>query len=519
MQVLYVSAEVYPLAKTGGLGDVAAALPAAMRSLGVDVRVLMPAYACVRAQAPTVKRVTDLGDPFGWGNVRLIESRHPDSHVPLFLLDCPRLYDRPGGPYQDAGGKDWPDNHIRFSLLNQVAAALCDEDANSWQPDILHLNDWHCGLAAALLSERTGTKTATVFTVHNLAYQGIFPKSASYGLRLPNECQAKFDFYGNLSFLKAGLSSADVVTTVSPTYASEIQTSDYGCGLDGLIRGRSSRLFGILNGADYGLWDPCDDPHLPYKYSAKSVSMKAVDKRYLQAELGLEVCPGKPLLAFMSRLAHQKMPDLVLQALPALLEEGFQFAIVAQGEKQYEEKFRDLASGNSGRMSATINYSEPLAHRLLAGADILLHPSRFEPCGLVPIYALRYGTIPLVRRCGGMIDTIVDFTESSIRAGSATGLFFEGEGVSNLLERARAAKTLYSRPEVWRRLQVSAMQQDFSWRRSAQQYVDLYGSITRRSDVFAEHNAIEKLKRARTKVACDNLQRSLTAGDRPLARG
>ncbi len=477
MQVLFVSAEVYPLAKTGGLADVCAALPRALAESDIDIRILMPAYRQTLARAPSIRKVLSLGDPLGCGDTRLLETYIPNSGVPVWLVDCPALYDRDGGLYQDGNGRDWQDNWLRFALLNHVAAGIAGEAGGRWRPDIVHANDWHAGPLPALLARHGGPRTPIVFTVHNLAYQGRFGLDCFDRLDLPPASLSAFEFHGGLSFLKAGIALADAVTTVSPTYASETMTPDYGCGLDGLLRERAARVTGILNGADYDVWGPSADPHIVRNYSENTVALKAVNKRVLQSEMGLDIDAEKPLLAFASRLVDQKMPDLVLQALPALISEGMQFALVAEGEPHYHQRFRELAESHPGRVAVKIGYDEVQAHRLLAGADILLHPSRFEPCGLVPIYAMRYGTIPVVRCCGGMADSVMDASSSALHQGIATGFSFKTGDVTDLLEAVRRAHSLYRQPIAWHRLRRTAMQQDFSWNRSAQAYADLYHSL------------------------------------------
>jgi starch synthase len=481
MRALFVSAEIYPLAKTGGLADVSAALPVALRDHGIDIRVLIPAYPQALEQGPSPREVLSLGDPLGCGEARLLETYLPASKLPVWLVDCPNLYNRAGNLYQDGDGSDWVDNHLRFALLNHVAAGIAEEAGGRWRPDIVHANDWHAGLSPLLLSRRSRRRPATVLTIHNLAYQGIFASESFAQLGLPVEASSDMEFYGRISFLKAGICSVDAITTVSPTYAREILTPEYGCGLDGLLRERASRLTGIMNGVDYGIWDPSIDPHLARNYTARSPAPKAVNKRAIQTELGLEVEADKPLLAFMSRLVHQKTPDIVLEALPALIKDGMQFALVAEGESDYQERFRRLAANYPGHVTVQIGFEERLAHRLLAGADILLHPSRFEPCGLVPIYAMRYGTIPVVRRSGGMSDSVTDTTPDTIQRGTATGFSFEPPTVSELVGAVRRAHSLYRQPIGWRKIQTSAMRQDFSWHQSAKAYANLYHSLVPRS--------------------------------------
>jgi starch synthase len=475
MRVLYVTSEVYPLAKTGGLADVSAALPAALKEFGVDTRVLLPGYPQAIERAANPQEVVRFGDILGCGDVRLLESVLPDTRVPVWIVDCPRLYNRGGGLYQTDEGADWPDNALRYAVLNHAAAALAAGAIESWRPHIVHANDWHAGLLPLMLSRKRGA-APSVFTIHNLAYQGVFGMDAFEGTGLPAKAIGDVEFYGRISYLKAGIRGADAVTTVSPTYAREILTSEYGCGLEGVLRERDN-ITGILNGADYGIWDPKTDPHIEANYSVRSMYAKALCKAAIQRELGLDVNAEAPLMAFMSRLVHQKMPDLVLEALPALLENGLQFALVAEGDRGYLCAFQELAARYPGQVAICPRYEEVIAHRILAGADTLAHPARFEPCGLVPIYAQRYGTVPIVRRCGGMADSVIDATQERLQKGTATGFSFDDPTSAGFFEGASRALDLYRQPIAWRKIQASAMAQDYSWRRSAALYAELYGSL------------------------------------------
>jgi starch synthase len=495
LNVLFVTAELYSLAKEGGLADVSASLPRALQKRGIDVRIVMPAYPQALDRARSLRKVLSLANPVGFGETRLLETHLPGSDVPVLLVDCPSLYGRKGGLYRDGNGCDWADNDVRFALLSHVSAAIARGLVAQWRPDIVHANDWHTGLLPALLSECDRLRTATVFTIHNLAYQGCFAKDRFEGLRLPESSKSALEFYGKISFLKAGIDLADAITTVSPTYAKEIMTVECGCGLDETLRERAACVRGILNGVDYAIWDPGADQHIVRNYSEQTAALKAVNKRVLQSEMGLDVDAEKPLLAFASRLVHQKMPDAVLETLPLLVEDGMQFALVAEGERDYQNRFRALADDYPGRVAVRIGYEERQAHRLMAGADILLHPSRFEPCGLVPIYALRYGTIPVVRSSGGMADTVIDATASALQRGTATGFSFEPPNATQLLRAVRRAHTLYRQPTIWHRLRQSAMRQDFSWGRSAQAYVDTYYALTnaRRTATF-EPRGDERVK-------------------------
>ncbi len=492
MRALHVASEVFPLAKTGGLADVAAALPAALSRLDIDARLLIPGYTQAIERTENPRQVAQFNGLLGCETVHLLSARLPDTGLPVWLVDCPDLYDRRGGIYQNEAGQDWHDNALRFALLNHVAALVADGAADTdWRPDIVHAHDWHAGLVPMLVSKHSGPRPASVLTIHNLAYQGLFAAEAARKLGLPDDpaVHSSIEFYGQLSFLKAGIGWADALTTVSPTYSREILTPEYGCGLDGLLRERAARLSGIMNGADYGIWDPANDSHLETTYSSHRPSPKRKCKTVVQMELGLEPSADTPLFALMSRLAHQKMPDVVLAALPALLAEKIQFALVADGDAGYANRFRELAASYPGQVSVRIGYEESLAHRILAGADILLHPSRYEPCGLTPIYAMRYGTLPIVRRCGGLADSVIDANPTNLKSDIATGFSFNDVTVDDLTKCMQRAVSIYRQPIAWRKIRSSAMRQDFGWRHSAQTHVDLYRTLV---SAPAEVVAIER---------------------------
>lgn len=477
MRALFVTSEVFPLAKTGGLADVSASLPAALTDLGVDIRLIVPAYPQALKRAEHVTRVRSLGRLMGAFETELLAARLPCSGLPVWLVDCPGLFNRPGGPYQDPHGQDWNDNAQRFAVLNYAAHMVCNGAAeDNWRPDIVHGNDWHAGLLPHLLRSDTSRRPRTVMTIHNLAYQGVFPFEVAQTLHLPNADSAygAGEFYGRFSFLKAGIALADVLTTVSPTYGEEIGTPALGCGLDGAIRARPDGIHGILNGADYAIWDPARDQYLLHNYCAQDVSGKRVNKAMLQHEFGFEVSEETPLVAWMSRLAYQKMPDVTLEALPALLDDGIQFALVAGGDGQYEAAFQRLAARYPRQVAAHVGYEEPVAHRLLAGADMLLHPARYEPCGLSPIYAMRYGAVPIVRRTGGLADSVTDTTDETLRAKRASGFSFDEPNAVVMIEAVRRAVSLFGQPLAWRKIQANAMRQDFSWKQSAAAYLALY---------------------------------------------
>ncbi len=474
MRVFFVSAEMFPLAKTGGLADVSGALPKALAALGVTVDLMIPGYprALHAAKSASVER--ELLGPFG--KSRLIRARVPDSNLPVWLVDCPALFDRGGSLYQDQNGNDWPDNADRFAHFCDVAARFAVGDlVADYRADIVHANDWHTGLIPLYL-RRVPTPPPTLFTVHNLAHQGLFPASILSSLGLPLDAFSPdgLEFYGNISFLKSGVQFSDRVTTVSPSYAREIMTEDYGCRLDGLLRCRMNRMIGILNGVDYDIWNPSNAPHLPANFESSDCTGKGICKAALQRELGLDVEPRIPLVVWLSRITDQKMADVVCHALPALLERDVQLAVLGQGDHVLESQFEDAAEQYPGRVAVRIGYEEPLAHRFQAGADLLLHPSRFEPCGLTPLYALRYGTLPIVRHVGGLSDTIIDATRWTIQTGSANGFTFRDPTAAAMLDCLDRALAFYGQPVIWRRMQERAMSRKFGWDTSARRYLALY---------------------------------------------
>lgn len=482
MRVLFVSSEVYPLIKTGGLADVSGALPAALQGLGIDARVLMPAYPQAKAAVRDPQVIADFGSPLGVADVRLIEAHIAETNVRVWLLDAPELFERDGGPYQRPDGADWEDNGLRFGLLGWTAATLCQEwSPLDWRPDVLHANDWQAGLAPAYLQAWAARRPPSVLTIHNIAYQGTFEPDLVDRLELPMAMYAidGFEYYGRMSFLKAGCIYSDKLTTVSPTYAREIQTPAAGMGLQGVLAMRGADLVGILNGVDYGVWDPRHDPYVPVHYGA-DLAGKDAAKRALQEELGLAAEPQTPLLAVVSRLNDHKGMDLVLAAMPFILQQGAQLALLGSGDRWMEEGFEAVARQQGGRVAARIGYDEGLAHRIIAGADLLLMPSRAEPCGLTQLYALRYGTIPLVHETGGLADTVVDATYDTLLDRSATGFVFRHADEGGLQWCIDRAMTVYrSHPEQWRTIRGAGPRQDFSWRRSAQKYYELYEAITR----------------------------------------
>jgi starch synthase len=480
MRVLYVASEVYPLVKTGGLADVTAALPPALLARGVDVRLLLPGLPAIRSGLPRRRIVADFGAAFGAARITVERGAMADSEVPAYVLDAPLLYDRPGGPYGGPDGRDWPDNHRRFALFGWAAARFADGAADGgWRPDIIHAHDWHAGLAPAYLAARGGYRAASVFTVHNLAYQGLFPADRFAELGLPADFFGinGVEFHGQLSFMKAGLYYADRLTTVSPTYAREIQGPEQGCGLDGLLLSRRGALSGILNGVDYRIWDPVVDPLLPAAYGPADLAGKAVDKAALQQALGLALRPDALLFGVVSRLTAQKGIDLALGALDEIVRQGGQLVLLGSGDAALEQPLVAFAAAHPAAASVRIGYDEDFAHRIFGAADIILVPSRFEPCGLTQLYGLRYGTLPLVRQVGGLADTVVDADAAALAAGTATGFAFREASTGALLEAALRAVALHRRPAAWARLQRQAMSRDFGWPGAAARYLALYREL------------------------------------------
>jgi starch synthase len=479
MNVLSVASEAFPLIKTGGLADVVGALPAALAAEGIQVRTLLPGYPAVLAALNDDAVRTPLPPLFGF-HAAILAGRARG--LDLLVLECPALYARTGGPYLGPDGQDWADNAQRFAALAQAALAIAQGALADWRPDILHAHDWQAGLAPAYLTFHGITDVRSVMTVHNLAFAGKFPPTLRETLGLPPEALSPLggvEFYGTISMLKAGLRYADRITTVSPGYAAEIVTTEFGMGFDGLLRERGTVVSGILNGIDTAEWNPATDPHLEARFEAGHWAARARNKAAMQARFGLTPDPDAPLFAVVSRLTWQKGLDLLRAALPALLAEGAQLAVLGTGERALEMGFKDAAAAHPGRVGCVIGYNEALAHLMQAGADAQLVPSRFEPCGLTQLYALRYGAVPVVARVGGLGDTVIDASPMALAAGVATGVTFAGPTeVSLRLALHRAARLYRDRP-AWRRLQLNGMATDVSWRGPARSYAALYRGLIR----------------------------------------
>ncbi len=483
LQVLFITPEIHPLNKTGGLGDVSAALPAALRELNVDARVIIPGYPQVLSGLKYKRKVAEFSAHPPFPPVTLLSARLPvgrSAMLPLFVIDCPPFYCRDGGPYTDAAGHNWPDNALRFGLLSKIGAILAsDASPIAWHPRIAHCNDWQSGLLPAYLHFHSGQKAASLMTIHNLAFQGVFPPDTVAQLGLP---AASFDmngveYYGGMSFLKAGLYYSDHISTVSPTYAREIQTAPLGFGMQGLLASRREDISGILNGIATDEWDPATDPYLARKYSITNLAAKSTNKKMLQQVLGLAVNPRIPLFGAVSRITYQKGYDLLLQIAKELTEIPAQLAILGNGEAILERELSLLAKNNAGKIAVHIGFDERLAHLVEAGADGFLMPSRFEPCGLNQMYSQRYGTPPLVHATGGLVDTVVDCTPATVAVGSASGFLFGDMTPESFLSAIHRAVAAYHNKPIWRRLKKNGMSRDFSWRSSAAAYRKIYLSL------------------------------------------
>jgi starch synthase len=480
LKVLSVASEIFPLVKTGGLADVAGALPAALAPEGVEMRSLVPAYPAVRAKLADVTIAAEYRNLFG-GSARVLAGSAEG--LDLFAIDAPHLYDRPGNPYVRSGGLDWPDNAQRFAALARVGADIGLGSIGAFQPEVVHAHDWQAALAPAYLHFAQGGRPGSVVTIHNLAFQGHFPISVFGELGLPKRALAidGVEYFGGVGYLKAGLQLADFVTAVSPGYAREIMTPEFGMGLDGLLRSRSRTVQGILNGIDVSIWNPATDPALAQNFGPTRIDLRAQNKAVLQTKLGLTPVADRPLFAVVSRLSSQKGLDLLLQALPSLVGKDAQFALLGSGERALETGFADAAARRTGSVGCVFGYDEKLAHLFQGAADFILVPSRFEPCGLTQLCALRYGALPIVSRVGGLADTVIDANEAAMAAGVATGIQFYPLAVEALSHAFDRAFALHREPATMRRISLNGMRSDVSWRGPAKRYAALYRSIVRKA--------------------------------------
>ncbi|CAB1276727.1 glycogen synthase GlgA [Candidatus Nitrosacidococcus tergens] len=475
-KVLFAASEVHPLIKTGGLGDVAGILPTALFKLGWDVGVILPAYPNCKQQLKNLVQVTSLSIPSVTTPVIILKGELPGVPVTFWLVDSPRHFNRPGNPYIGENGQEWPDNADRFATFcKAIVHGFVTYPNLDWKPDVIHCNDWHTGLIPPLL-DSVANRPVTMFTIHNLSYQGVFPYATFQELQLPNHLwlSSALAFHNQLSFMKGGLIFSDWLTTVSPSYAKEIMTPELGCGLDDILRQRFKNLTGILNGADYDRWDPVQDSLIEKPYNKESWYDKVKNKLALQRQFHLPENKKIPMFGFIGRLVTQKGIDLIIKILPKIISEQIQIIFLGEGEEYYQSCLETLARKYPEKIGLSLGYSETLAHSIQAGVDIFLMPSYFEPCGLTQIYALRYGTIPIVHKVGGLADTIIDATPENLDRELATGFIFNNPTSSELLHAIERCLHLYAQPYLWQKLILTGMAQDFNWKNSAKRYLELY---------------------------------------------
>ena len=473
MKVLSVASEVYPLIKTGGLADVAGALPAALKPAGADMRTLLPGYPAVMRALSHGETVHSYAELFG-GPARLVAG--VAKGLDVIALDAPHLFDRAGNPYLSPDGVDWQDNAQRYAALSRAAADIGHGELADYQPDILHLHDWQAALTAVYGRFEGGPKT--VMTVHNIAFPGLFPASLFGALGLPPAAFAMdgVEYYGSISYLKGGLVCADAITTVSPSYANEICTPEFGMGFDGLLRTRRAVLSGIVNGIDAEVWNPAVDAALPAPYTSATLDQRRVNKRAVEKSFKLDEDDGL-LYCVVSRLTWQKGMDVLIAGLETVVASGARLALVGTGEAAIEQAVQAAAARHPGRVSAVIGYDERLSHLLQGGADAIVIPSRFEPCGLTQLYGLRYGCVPIVARTGGLADTVIDANDAALAAGVATGFQFDTVDAPSLEAAFARAQALYAEPAAWAKMQRAGMAGDHSWGRSAAAYASLYQKL------------------------------------------
>ncbi len=481
LRVLFATSEAHPLIKTGGLADVSGALPKALTQINngktsVDIKILIPGYTAVLARIRQTDPIATIG-VLGH-TCKLLLGKMPDSGLDVIIVQNTALFERAGGPYSDENGLDWPDNALRFAVLSRIASMLCSKHSplKNWQPDLIHCNDWQTALAPAYMKLVDKSTTKSILSLHNMAFQGCFDASWVSKLELPSAGfhMNGFEYHGQLSFLKAGIFYADQLCTVSPTYAEEIQTESFGFGLQGILKMRSHELTGILNGIDIEDWNPAKDAHLIKNYSNSRITGKQVVKHALQQKLGLQIDANAPLLGIVSRLTYQKGLDLLPEIMPKLIEQGCQFAILGSGEKMLEANFKILAAHNPRQVAVNTGYNEQLSHNIMAGSDMFIMPSRFEPCGLNQLYGLAYGTPPIVSHTGGLADSVCDTNELSLKDNTATGFVLKNVNHWSLLVTIERAMNYWKDKKTWRQIQSNGMKRNIGWDVSAIKYLDLY---------------------------------------------
>ena len=476
MKVLSVASECVPFVKTGGLADVAGALPGALAAFGVEVRVLMPGYPAVKAALPDDAEARE-PERLPGGRARLVVARA--AGIDVVVLDSPRLFDRSGNPYLGPDGRDWPDNHLRYGALCRAAARIAVDGIDGWRPDVVHLHDWQAGLTAAYLKLGRRPAPPGVLTIHNIAFQGLFPPEVAAPLGLPRGGfhPGGFEFFGQVGFLKAGLVYADRISTVSPTYARELTRPEFGMGLEGVIASRRAEMHGILNGIDLEVWNPERDRHIAAHFSARAPARKAGNRSAMARRFDLDTGAPGPLFCVVSRLTRQKGLDLLLEVLPRLIARGASLALLGSGDPDLEAAFRTAAADHPGRVGVVIGWDEPLSHLMQAGADAIVVPSRFEPCGLTQLYGLRYGTLPVVARTGGLADTVIDASEAALRAGVATGFQFSPAEAASLADAVDRACDAFADRKLWSAMVRRAMRHPVGWGASAEAYATIFSEL------------------------------------------
>ncbi len=471
MKVLSVASELYPLIKTGGLADVAGALPIALAAHGVETKTLIPGYPAVMKAVNKPKKLYEFEDILD-ERATVFEARHEG--LDLLILDCPPLYERSGGPYLDTQGRDYPDNWKRFALLSKVGAEIAAGVLPGFKPDLVHVHDWQAALVPVYMRYAETPEVPSLITIHNIAFQGQFGAALFPYLGLPAHAwHEALEYYGTISYLKSGLVTAHALSTVSPSYAEEILTPEFGMGLDGVIASRTADLYGIVNGIDAEVWNPATDPLLSSHFSATALKKRAGNRAALIDRFGLESGDG-PIFSVISRLTWQKGLDLVPDVIDEIIQAGGKLVILGSGESGIEAALEGAAARHRGHVSMVLGYDEKLSHLMQAGSDIILVPSRFEPCGLTQLYALRYGCVPLVARTGGLADTIVDANEAALAAGVATGVQFTPVTADAFRRAIRRTIRLHSDQRLWLQMQKQGMKSDVSWNRSGTAYAELY---------------------------------------------
>ncbi len=481
MEILFAASEVYPLIKTGGLADVAGYLPIALDSKQANISLAVPAYRQILAALPNLEQVSSIN--IDDHEISVLQTVLPNTSLKLLLIGCADLFEREGGgPYVDSNGHDWPDNGLRFGLFCKACVQIATDNAGlQWRPDIVHCNDWQTGLIPALLRQ-VQNPPHSIFTIHNLAYQGVFPHETFTALSLPEHLWSydALEFFDNMSFIKGGIAFADKVTTVSPQYAEEIKTEEFGHGLHDLLAYRADDLYGILNGIDTQTWNPGSDATLPAPFTPKKLSGKALSKAALQNLFGLPESANTALIGIVTRFTWQKGIDLLIEALPQLLDLPLQLVILGTGDKDIEDSLQYYAEQSPDKLALKVTYNEDWAHLLIAGSDMFLMPSRFEPCGLTQLYSLRYGTVPIVRAIGGLVNTVNDCTAETLADDTATGFHFTQASSNALANTIIRALEHYPKKRLWKQLQRNGMRQDFSWQQSAAAYIQLYQQVLQR---------------------------------------